>query len=68
MVIMMDFFAVPQQQKEKLTSWTKAQGGKACSHVALKEQTEILASLLGFGRTNQLGFFKSEMWPLEQSY
>ena len=41
---------------------------QAYSHVALKEETEILASLLGFGRTNQLGFSKSELWSLGQLY
>lgn len=41
MVIMMDFFAAPQQQKEKLTPWTKPLRGKAYGYVALKEDREI---------------------------
>lgn len=69
MVIMVDFLAALLHQKERLmTPWTKAMGGEAWSHVALIEESEILASLLWFDWTTQLDFFKGELWSLEQPY
>lgn len=65
MVIMMDFFAAPQQQKEKLTPWTKPLGGKASSYVALKEDTEIWSVSQDLDEL-QLGLCKSEMQCLHQ--
>lgn len=64
---MVGFFAAPLQQKEKLATWTKPLGGEVCSYVALKEETEILASII-IWLNYSLGFFKRAMWFFEQSY
>jgi hypothetical protein len=39
MIFIVNFFALPLQQKENLTPWTKPLGSEACSYMALTEDT-----------------------------